>query len=578
MSLFAGLAAGFGQGQGQYNQKMLDFMNQKNQTMASMYAHLADQAQDQDVAAEFTKRAMGWGSANPLMDPKGYKELVKGEKMGLHDVVDQAHQKKVSDYHSTNFGIPAPANQTTGGANTQQAASQMPSGQPQTSSTGQTPSASMLGQLDVIPSNLGPSNASQGQSTGQSMSPTAPPTQAPQQPQPQAMTPPPTMDMDQFIRHGMPQEPPMYGAMGRLNPEWQHWHEIYTKKIEGTVPTPAAMQSYVGAPFMPSGFASPYATMMRGEVQAGAKGLSQGFKLVNGQFVRMEPEEYSLAQQLKMNKDAAQTEMYKTLGPLRQAMSSYYSGKTQLLPMELKVRLAQLGLQQRRVELAELGTNARIFGTDAQGKPIPGALAMDDGSGNLAPVGSMWGKNVMPTTSSQGKAEMAIPVMEQTNKLVKFAADPNNADLFGKVQGNLEQFIAGKFGTGDPREGALRADMISLASLMVPLHGFRSQKAAEEFMARLSQGMSPEAFTSALVAFNGVGMQLYQNGMPTLINKSGSAPRMGLPAGQPGATKSGTTAPPSAKFAIGQVFSKSGKKYKVTKVLPDGGVDAVEVP
>lgn len=526
MSLFAGLAAGFGQGQGQYNQKMLDFMNQKNQTMASMYAHLADQAQDQDVAAEFTKRAMGWGSANPLMDPKGYKELVKGEKMGLHDVVDQAHQKKVSDYHSTNFGIQTPT-APSGRADGQQ----MPPAQPQTPATGQTPPASMLGQLDVMPSNLGPSTAPQGQPSAPPAAMSAPPVQA--QPQQQAMTPPPTTDMDQFVRHGMPQEPPMYGAMGRLNPEWQNWKDIYTKKMEGTVPTPAAMQSYVGSPFMPAGFASPYATMARGEMQAGAKGLSQGFKLVNGQFVKMEPEEYSLAQQLKMSKDAAQTEMYKTLGPLRRAMSSYYSSKTQLLPMELKVRLAQLGLQQRRVELAELGTNARIFGVDAQGKPIPGALALDDGTGNVTPVGSMWGKNVLPTTATQGKAEMAVPVMEQTNKLAKFANDPNNADLFGKVQGNLEQFIAGKWGTGDPREGALRADMISLASLMVPLHGFRSQKAAEEFMGRLSQGMSPEAFVSALTAFNGVGMQLYQNGMPTLINsKGGLSPRTPLPPGQ----------------------------------------------
>lgn len=568
MSLFAGMAAGFGQGQGAYNQKMMDFMNQKSQTMASMYAHLADQAQDQDVAAEFTRRAMGWGSANPLMDPKGYKELVKNEKLGLHDIVDQAHQQKVGEYHQGEFGAPTSTGvksnnnpesgfipgSISGNQNvTNPSQPATPPVEPQAVPVGQTqsapPPANLMGQLEHVPSDFGAQQPTQAAPTQM-----APPPQQPQ-PQPGMGAPPsaaPAPDMDQFIRHGMPPEPPMYGAMGRLNPAWQQWHDIYTKKMEGTVATPAAMQGYVGAPFMPAGFASPYASMMGREVQAGARGLNQGFKLVNGQFVRMNDDEYSLSQQLKMSKDQAQTEMLKAAVPLRQMMTQYYSGKTQLLPMEFKVRMAQLGLQQKRTELMELGTNARIFGTDASGRPIPGALALDDGTGNMMPVGSMWGKNVLPTTATQGKAEMAIPVMEQTNKLTAFASDPNNAELFGKVQGNLENFIAGKFGTGDPREGALRADLISLASLMVPLHGFRSQKAAEEFMGRLSQGMSPEAFTSALTAFNGVGMQLYQNGMPSLVNapKGSTTRRMPLPPGQHTTTLTGNNAGPSQKDYI----------------------------
>jgi hypothetical protein len=548
MSLFAGMAAGFGQGQGAYNQKMMDFMNQKSQTMATMYAHLADQAQDPEVASEFTRRAMGWGSANPLMDPKGYKELVRGEKVGLHDIVDQAHQKNVSDYHQSEFGgptasgaksnnnpesgfIPGSISGNQNVTNTSQPATTPappPTGQGQSA----PPPANLMRQMDPMPSNLGGSVALQGQA--QAAQPQATPQPIQMAPPPQQAQPQPAPDMDAYVRHGLPPEPPMYGAMGRLNPAWQQWHEIYAKKMEGTVSTPAAMQGYVGAPFMPAGFASPYASMMGREVSAGAKGLSQGFKLVNGQFVPLQPEEYSLAQQLKMGKDAAQTEMFKSIPAFRQAMSQYFMAKTQVIPMEMKVRLAQLGIQQKHLELAELGTNARIFGTDGSGKPIPGALALDDGTGNMMPVGSMWGKNVLPTTATQGKAEMAVPVMTQTNKIAAFASDPNNADLFGKVQGNLENFIAGKFGTGDPREAGLRADLISLASLMVPLHGFRSQKAAEEFMGRLSQGMSPEAFTSALTAFNGVGMQLYQNGMPSLVNAStgSTTRRMPLPPGQ----------------------------------------------
>ena len=586
MSLIAGMTAGFGQGQGEYNKRMLDFINQKNQTMANMYSHLADNAQDQDVASEFTKRAMGWASANPMMDPKGYQQLIKGEKVGLHDLVDQAHQNKVANYHQATFGVPASgmagSNNNSnngfipGSISGQHAvpAPQMLPTQPQSASVGQVPAIPPLppsidfnasGQPPALHADGSPVTTAQANGQPQDIppiqSPTpqmTPPPSMDQQAQPQSTAqlsqvgqggPPSTIDMDTFIRHGMPPEPPMYGALGRLNPEWQQWHEIYNKKMEGTVATPAAMQGFMGSPYMPAGFASPYASMMGRELQAGARAVSQGYKIVNGQFVPMNPEEYSLSQNLKMMKDKAQAELEQASIPLKKMMTQYYSGKTQMIPMEMKVRLAQLGLEQQRVQLYQANTNARIFGTDPQGRPIPGALAMDDGSGNITPIGSMWSHNVLPTNATQLKSETAIPVMQQTTKLAAFASDPNNADLFGKVQGNLENFIAGKFGTGDPREAGLRADLISLASLMVPLHGFRSQKAAEEFMGRLGQGMSPTAFGAALTAFNNVGQNLYQNGMPSLINSTGGAsPRMALPPGQTPSTKPNITkAPPQVQ-------------------------------
>lgn len=544
MSLFAGIGAGWGKGQGEYNSRMLDFINQKNQNLATMYGHLADNAQDQDMASEFMNRAQGWASANPLLDPKGYKELIKREKVGLHDIVDQAHQKKVDQFHQETFNL-----------------------QPQKQQ--QQPQQAKPSAPDAFDMAAPPTQAEQASQ--------APPPVQGQQPG-QVPAAPQQSDMDQFIRHTLPPEPPMYGSLGRLNPEWQHWHEIYTKKMEGTVPTPQAWQGFVGAPFMSAGFASPYASVMRTEAMAGARAIGQGYKLVNGQFIPLQPDEYSLAQQLKMGKDQAQTESLKASVPLRQMMTEYYGTKTKILPMELKARLMQLDVLMQRAKTYELNVNAHLFGRDLQGNPIPGALALDDGTGNVIPIGSVWSSNVKPTVATQGKAEMAIPVMEQTNKLYDFASNPANADLFGKVQGNMEAFIAGRWGTGDPREGALRADLISLASLMVPLHGFRSQKAAEEFLARLGQGMSPDAFMASVRAFNGVGMQLYSNGMPSLINsQGGSTRRMPLPPGQSGASPA-VNPPPTSKFSVGQVFAKGNKKYKVTKVLPDGGVEATEVP
>jgi hypothetical protein len=160
--------------------------------------------------------------------------------------------------------------------------------------------------------------------------------------------------------------------------------------------------------------------------------------------------------------------------------------------------------------------------------------------------------------------------MEQISSLDKFVKA--NPDLFGIVQGNFENWLAsGKNMTSDPREGELRASIISLASLMVPLHGFRSQKAAEEFMGRLSQGMTPEGFISALQGFNAVGSNVYDNGMPSIIGGQGQVrPKFY----KPGADN--TAPPPKAKYKAGDIFlnPKDNKHYKVTKVNPDGSVEA----
>lgn len=100
MSFFAGLSAGIGEAQGQYNQKMMDFMTEKSKTMANLYGHLADTVmQNGDpygIGPDLLDRSMKWSQAHPLFNPKEYKDLVKTEKGGIHGIIDQAHQRKVT--------------------------------------------------------------------------------------------------------------------------------------------------------------------------------------------------------------------------------------------------------------------------------------------------------------------------------------------------------------------------------------------------------------------------------------------------------------------------------------------------
>lgn len=101
MSIYAGLAAGWGEGVGKRNAQMMDYFTKKSETLAQLYQGLANNiiqsGGDQDIAAEFVNRAKGWGSANPLFDPKGYQQLLKGEKSGIHDVIDSATRRKAID-------------------------------------------------------------------------------------------------------------------------------------------------------------------------------------------------------------------------------------------------------------------------------------------------------------------------------------------------------------------------------------------------------------------------------------------------------------------------------------------------
>lgn len=99
MSLFAGFAAGWGEGLGKQNQRMMDYFTKKSESLSQLYGGLANNilqaGGDQELAAEFLERSKGWSTANPLFDPKGYQKLIKGEK-SIHDLIDISAQRDMS--------------------------------------------------------------------------------------------------------------------------------------------------------------------------------------------------------------------------------------------------------------------------------------------------------------------------------------------------------------------------------------------------------------------------------------------------------------------------------------------------
>lgn len=116
------------------------------------------------------------------------------------------------------------------------------------------------------------------------------------------------------------------------------------------------------------------------------------------------------------------------------------------------------------------------------------------------------------TAATRTKAETAGPVISQANNLIDFALDPKNADIFGKINGRWTDLMAGKIGTGDERMAVMAPKIRSLASLLAPLHGFRSANAADEFARTMPLMDSPQAFAAAVREYRDVAQRVALSG------------------------------------------------------------------
>lgn len=116
------------------------------------------------------------------------------------------------------------------------------------------------------------------------------------------------------------------------------------------------------------------------------------------------------------------------------------------------------------------------------------------------------------TAATRTKAETAGPVISQADDLISFANDPANAYIFGKIAGRWSDFMAGKIGTDDEKMAAMAPKIRSLASLLAPLHGFRSANAADEFARTMPLMDSPKAFAAAIKEYKDVAQRVANSG------------------------------------------------------------------
>jgi hypothetical protein len=281
--------------------------------------------------------------------------------------------------------------------------------------------------------------------------------------------------------------------------------------------------------------------------------------------------ELSATQKATILKAKAADELAKSKEELNRAEAAWnISRKDPNSPFNQRI-LAQLQLSQRRVAIAEAGLGlrteeelARYHGVDMNGKDLPGA-AHDPDTGQT--VGTAFQRMYQPTAATLTKAQTALPVISQANDLIDFARDPANADLFGKVAGRWTDLMANKIGTEDKRMAVLAPKIRSLASLLAPLHGFRSQNAAQEFMQTMPIMDSPEAFAAAVKEYSNVAYRVNESGKPGAKPPAASAPTP--PPTAPRAAAAGVT--------IDQIVSIKGQRRRVTAVYPDGRFDSEPV-
>jgi hypothetical protein len=213
-----------------------------------------------------------------------------------------------------------------------------------------------------------------------------------------------------------------------------------------------------------------------------------------------------------------QADLDKYKQQLVQAQTAFQNFKSNPASPMYQKTLTDIWATKQRIALAEQGMGlrhadhlARYFGVDENGKPIPGA-AIDPDTG--LPVGTAFQRSFLPTAATMTKAQTADPVMSQAKDLIDFARDPANEDLFGKIGGRWTDVMAGKIGTDDARMAVLQPKIRSLASLLAPLHGFRSTHAAQDFVQTMLTQDSPEAFASAVREYSEVARRIRDAAKP----------------------------------------------------------------
>lgn len=254
-------------------------------------------------------------------------------------------------------------------------------------------------------------------------------------------------------------------------------------------------------------------------------GMSNGFQW-NDATDRWEPitdrTHLALIQQGKLRaQEAALTHQHArddSIIKLQDAQAQLALAKAKGNPNDIRMKEETLRLRLRNADMRQqaLDMKARdqaVMNGDIDPEHAPaGMLMMRGEDGLLHAVGTRFAANVRMPAAVRTKAAAAENSIIHGQGMVDFAMNPENADLFGKLQGRWDKFLAGKLGADDPRSAKLLSDTSSMAALLPAIHGFRSMSAAEEFLKTLNRADSPEAFAAAVQSYMDMARIVHDRG------------------------------------------------------------------
>jgi len=343
--------------------------------------------------------------------------------------------------------------------------------------------------------------------------PNAPVTPPPTPPPGTTTTPPPSTFTGQ-----MPGPTAGYTRSGRYTPEEmaQMGARAEGLKEEAKVKAqfPAKMQEITAAAELRN---------IQYQLKTEAELAKLGYKLQpdamgNPHAVKMDPSEFSQVTESVIEKNQAANRLAKARETAANADAEYKKGlldPTSPMNMEKLFRMdmtrQRVSMQRERLGMQELGVHARYYGTDLDGKPLPGAI-YDPDLGTY--VGTAFQSYYAPTAQTRTRGQAADPVVSMGNALISFANNPENEDLFGKVNGrwsDWEQAV----GTNDPRKPELKAMIESFAALIAVNHGWRSSEAPQKFVELMNNKASSKAFGGGVYALIDAAQKIKQTAKPT---------------------------------------------------------------
>jgi hypothetical protein len=512
-----GVAKGFYDAQAEHNKKQLDFEHQNGQEMGNFYLHLASNPNlDPQIAQQYNNAAAAALSYNPL-DPESRKNFEKIRKLNPADVFIQAHETRLNKYQHELTNSPGNTQGTNFGGAPQQ---------PQVNASPNVP-------LD-----------------DDNSMPVGPPPQGVSGPPPTSLGP---QNIQDYVLSQIGPEPPPY-VNGYKNPAHDVWATEMQSRIKTTQhldPELAKQFGFDEERFIDSSLLNPYAGLIKNQ---------------NNNETRRQVESAKL--EAAKHKAEAQEELAKARTEFFKAQTIYTKTKNDFTGKNFGLALQKFALAKRNADRADKAFEFGTFGT-VGGDIVPGSLMIP---GTNIPVGPRNAPNVRPTAATQAKGDAANNMVALGDNVVEFIKDPANAGLFGKIQGHIQPFMAGKIGTDVPGAAHIRADLQSIASLLAPVHGFRAKSAADEFLQTMNQADSPEALEEAINTYSAMAQIVAEGGLPVFAGANGEpTQRLTKPAvSAPGthavppklAGSSATPAP--SQYTVGQVVTlKGGKKIKI---------------